>query len=225
MPDTDFWAFENIALARGFCRIAGTDEVGRGPLAGPVVSAAVMLSPDFSVPGVRDSKMLSPARRQFFYDRIYDEAVSVGLGIIDAHEIDRVNIFRASQLAMIMAVENLMPAPDFLLVDGKFSLPFAIAQQAVVGGDDRSISIAAASIVAKVTRDRLMERYDRQYPAYGFAGNKGYPTKAHRSAIKTHGCCFIHRKTFKGVKEFAGCNPGNEIARKCVEQSLPFFDR
>ncbi len=130
--------------------------------------------------------------------------MAVGIGIVDAIEIDRINILRASLLAMVMAASNLDPAPDCLLVDGKFPVPLALAQQTIVKGDSLSLSVAAASIVAKVTRDRLMSRYDQEYPQYGFAGHKGYGTHAHREAIVRHGCCPIHRRSFKGVKEFSG---------------------
>ncbi len=195
----DQWVHENQAWRRGFKRIAGTDEVGRGPLAGPVVAAAVILPealPDF---GITDSKRLSAKKREAIYEHIYQYARSVGVGIVDPMEIDRINILQAAFAAMVMALYNLSPAPDFILVDGNLSLPVDVPQKAIPKGDQLSISIAAASIVAKVTRDRMMEIYAMDYPEYDFATNKGYPTKDHRSAIEMHGSSPIHRRSFKGV--------------------------
>ncbi len=200
MTPVDLWAFEKKAWKNGRARIAGIDEAGRGPLAGPVVAASVILPPDASIQGVNDSKQLSPAKRNTLYQLIYAEAVSVGVGIVDAAEIDRINILQASLLSMAMATDNLRPQPDWLLVDGRFSIPFHLPQQPIPKGDTLSISIAAASIVAKVTRDRLMVQYDLDYPQYGFSRHKGYPTRAHREAIRRHGCCPIHRRSFKGVE-------------------------
>lgn len=202
MGSVDLWAYEKNALKKGFSTIAGIDEAGRGPLAGPVVSAAVILPVDFSVPGVTDSKKLSPGKRNVLYESIYTHAVSIGVGIVDALEIDRINILRASLLSMAMSTSSLKPQPDCLLIDGTFSIPNRLPQETIPKGDSLSISIAAASIVAKVTRDRLMERYDLDYPQYGFSRHKGYPTKAHKAAIRKFGCSPIHRRSFKGVKEY-----------------------
>ncbi len=202
------WAFEKKAALQGFINIAGTDEAGRGPLAGPVVSAAVILPVSFSVAGVDDSKKLSPKKRDYLFDKICEKAVATGTGLIDSAEIDKINILKASILSMSMAVKQLDPAPDYLLIDGNFKIDFPlppesfIKQESLIKGDSRSISIAAASIIAKVTRDRLMEKYHEKYPQYGFASHKGYPTKAHKEAIKQFGPCRIHRRTFKGVKEY-----------------------
>lgn len=197
------WAYEKMARADGHLTIAGIDEAGRGPLAGPVVAAAVILPERFPSAEVTDSKQLSPVQRDRLYEVIYTHALAVGIGIVDALEIDRINILRASLAAMAMAAVNLEPAPDCLLIDGNFPIPLPLAQKTIVAGDSLSLSIAAASIVAKVTRDRLMGRYDQDYPQYGFAGHKGYATQAHREAICRHGCCPIHRRSFKGVKEFS----------------------
>ena len=202
MGSVDLWAYEKNALKKGFSTIAGIDEAGRGPLAGPVVSAAVILPVDFSVPGVTDSKKLSPKKRRQLYDVIYAHAVSIGIGIVDPVEIDRINILQASLLAMAMAVKNLDPRPDYLLIDGIFSISTDLPQQPIAKGDALSISIAAASIIAKVTRDRLMQKYHHYYPQFEFPKHKGYPTRAHREAIRKFGCCPIHRKSFKGVKEY-----------------------
>jgi ribonuclease HII len=198
----DLWAFEKTAWEKGFTKIAGTDEAGRGPLAGPVVAASVILPASFAVAGINDSKKISAGNRARYYHKIYDQAVSVGIGIVDAAQIDRINILQAALLAMALAVENLIPRPDFVFVDGTFPIPSDMVQEPIPKGDGRSISVAAASIVAKVTRDRLMEGYHQQYPQYGFVRHKGYPTKAHKAAIQHFGPCPIHRRSFKGVKEY-----------------------
>jgi ribonuclease HII len=199
--EPDLWLFENKAFQKGFSRIAGIDEAGRGPLAGPVVSAAVIIPISLQIPGISDSKKLTPKKRNCLYEKIYDLAISVGIGIVDPFEIDRINILQAALLSMAMAVENLAPQPDCLLIDGIFLISSALPQEAIPKGDALSVSIAAASIVAKVTRDRLMERYHQDYPQFGFSKHKGYPTKAHKEAIRKFGCCPIHRKSFRGVKE------------------------
>jgi ribonuclease HII len=202
MKSFDPWHYERRAFERGYRRVAGIDEAGRGPLAGPVVSAAVILPADLDLSEINDSKQLAPAKRARLYDAIYDCAVSIGLGIVDAMYIDRLNILKASLLSMAISAANLKPLPDCLLIDGQFEVPSELPQQAIPKGDALSISIGAASIVAKVTRDRLMERYSLDYPQYGFNQHKGYPTQAHRAAIRKHGCCPIHRRSFKGVKEY-----------------------
>ena len=196
----DPWSFEKKSIKKGFSRVAGIDEAGRGPLAGPVVSAAVILPSSFPISDVKDSKKLTPKKRSYLYEKIYEHAVSIGIGIVDSTEIDRINILKASLMSMAMSVDNLNPQPDYLLIDGKFKIPSVLPQEPIVRGDSLSISIAAASIVAKVTRDRLMERYHIDYPEFGFARHKGYPTKAHKEAINKFGCCPIHRRSFKGVR-------------------------
>ena len=201
----DLWLFESKAGEKGFSYIAGTDEAGRGPLAGPVVSAAVLLPTSFHDPDIIDSKKLTHRKRSYLYEKLYDHAVSIGIGIIDNIEIDRINILNASLLSMAISVKNLRPQPDYLLIDGKFQIPIDnLKQETIIRGDSLSISIAAASIIAKVTRDRLMERYHQDYPQFGFSQHKGYPTRAHKEAIKTFGCCPIHRRSFRGVKEYNG---------------------
>ena len=203
----DPWSFEKKSVEKGFSRVAGIDEAGRGPLAGPVVSAAVILPsslPDgrqagFPISDVKDSKKLTPAKRADLYEKIYEHAISIGIGIVDSIEIDRINILQASLMSMAISVENLKPQPDYLLIDGKFRISSNLPQEPVIRGDSLSISIAAASIIAKVTRDRLMERYHIDYPEFGFARHKGYPTKAHKEAIREFGPCPIHRRSFKGV--------------------------
>lgn len=198
----DMWAFENDARKSGHSLIAGIDEAGRGPLAGPVVSAAVVLPEIFSIDDVDDSKKLTPKKRADLFPRIQEAALAVGVGIVGPETIDSINILQAALLSMAKAVENLAIRPDYLLIDGPFPIPLNVPQKPLPKGDSLSISIAAASIIAKVTRDRMMEDYDRTYPEYGFSKHKGYPTKTHREAIRKFGCSPIHRKTFKGVKEY-----------------------
>lgn len=198
----DLWKFENEVCRQGFTQIAGIDEAGRGPLAGPVVSAAVILPDDFDAEGVDDSKKLTPAKRDKLYSIIVDGARTVGVGIVDWAQIDRINILQAALLSMAKAAGKLNPAPDFLLIDGSFTIPSDTQQKAIPKGDSLSISIAAASIIAKVTRDRIMAQYHVKYPQYGFDRHKGYPTRAHKEAIAAYGISPIHRLTFKGVKEY-----------------------
>ena len=197
----DLWFYEHRAARSGRRRIAGVDEAGRGPLAGPVVAAAVVLPPAFHDPRITDSKKLSPAQRERLYGVIYQHALSVGIGIVDSGEIDRINILQASLQAMTMAVQNLAPRPDHLLIDGTFPTFLELPQEPIPKGDALSISIAAASIIAKVSRDRLMDIYHDYYPCFGFIRHKGYPTREHKDAIRTFGCSPIHRKTFRGVRE------------------------
>lgn len=176
--------------------IAGVDEVGRGPLAGPVVAAAVILPPDFAVLGVNDSKKLSEKRREELYDVILGEAVDWSIGMRDPEVIDRINILEATKEAMAEAVAGLRKRPDHVLIDALTLPSLEIPQTGVVKGDANCLCIAAASIVAKVTRDRMMAEYHKMYPAYGFDRNKGYGTKAHYEGIEKEGICPIHRKSF-----------------------------
>ena len=196
----DLCSFENKARRKGFTVVAGIDEAGRGPLAGPVVAAAVVFPPEMKIPGIDDSKKLTPKKRRNLLGIIYQEAMSIGIGIVDPGEIERTNILRAALLAMAMAAGNLRPAPDCLLIDGTFPIASPLPQQSIPKGDSLSVSIAAASIVAKETRDSLMQRYHEEYPQFGFDRHMGYPTKAHKEAIAIHGACPIHRRTFKGVR-------------------------
>jgi ribonuclease HII len=193
--------FERGLWDHGLDPVAGLDEVGRGCLAGPVVAAAVILSPDIHLSGVRDSKALSSKQREDLNRAIRDKALAVSVAQVESTEIDRINILRASLKAMAQAVDNLDLRPMALLVDGNQQIPHILPQKTLVKGDQRSLSVAAASIVAKVFRDSLMKEMHRHYPHYNFAGNKGYATSEHRKAIKLYGCCPIHRRTFKGVRE------------------------
>ena len=189
--------FESKAREDGYRAVAGVDEAGRGPLAGPVVAAAVILPPGYEHPGINDSKKLSSRQRERLYAIIQHDAVSIGVGLSEAPLIDRVNILQATLLAMKEAVLELFPPPDFLLIDGLNRIDLATPQEAIIRGDSQSVSIAAASIIAKVSRDRLMEMYHRQFPQYNFLRNKGYGTKEHRAAIVKFGRCKIHRRSFR----------------------------
>jgi len=193
--------FERMYHGRGYQRIAGVDEVGRGPLAGPVVAAAVILPRDGIKERLFDSKKITPKKREALYKIIFSESLGVGLGVVGHGEIDRSNIFEATLQAMALAVENLPVAPDFVLVDGSHGFRISIPQKPIPKGDQLSNSIAAASIVAKVTRDRMMLEWHEKYPQYNFAKHKGYGTKEHLEAIGRYGLCELHRKTFRGVRE------------------------
>lgn len=189
---------EQALHAQGIRLIAGVDEAGRGPLAGPVVAAAIILPPGITIPGVDDSKKLSAVRREELFDVILATAVASGVGIVDHDEIDQYNILRATYRAMHAAITALKVVPEHILVDGNRFEGTGIPFTTIIAGDALSQSIAAASVIAKVTRDRLLCDYDRLYPAYGFARHKGYGTAAHRAAIIAHGPCPIHRRTFLG---------------------------
>jgi ribonuclease HII len=193
--------YERALRQQGIALIAGVDEVGRGCLAGPVVAAAVILPSDWADPAINDSKQLTAKQRDALYALIQTHAVSSGVGIISETVIDAVNILQATYLAMEQALAALRVQPAYILIDAVTLKNIAIPQQGIIKGDCLSISIAAASIVAKVTRDRILSDYAQQYPQYGFAAHKGYGTKQHLQAIATFGPCPIHRKTFKGVKE------------------------
>ncbi|TLM65803.1 MAG: ribonuclease HII [Deltaproteobacteria bacterium] len=193
--------FERQALARGYSKVAGVDEAGRGPLAGPVVAAAVILPDTFDLPGLTDSKQLSEKARDRLYPLIRAQALAVGIGVARVEEIDRVNILQATLRSMQRAVGRLGVPADFLLIDGNMPVPLDLPQQTLVKGDARSLSIAAASVVAKVVRDRIMVSLDRLHPGYGLAGHKGYGSAAHRAAIAALGPSPCHRRTFGGVRE------------------------
>ena len=193
----DMQAFERAARLSGFARIAGVDEAGRGPLAGPIVAGAVVLSG--SIHGLNDSKLLTEARREVLFQTLQEGLHAIGIGVITASEIDRLGIQQANYLAMAKAAAALDPPPDFLLVDGFAIKGCDIPQKPIVKGDRRSFSIAAASIVAKVTRDRMMKDLDNEYPGYGFAKHKGYGTPGHLEALQRLGPCPFHRKSFAPI--------------------------
>lgn len=193
----DILRYETALYHSGYRAIAGTDEAGRGPLAGPVVAAAVILYPGQFIADVTDSKKVPKHRREELFQRIMAEARGVAVGICDHQEIDRINILRASLEAMRRAVVSLPVTADFVLIDGTFAIQLDLPQQTIIKGDSLSLSIAAASIIAKVTRDRLMAEYDELYPGYGFARHMGYPSVAHRDALARLGPCPIHRRSFR----------------------------
>ncbi len=194
--------FERMYYGQGYQRIAGVDEVGRGPLAGPVLAAAVILPKDGIEEELFDSKKISSKKREDLYEIIFSKALGVGIGIIGQEEIDLINILQATLKAMALAIENLPTPPDFILIDGLQGLTLPISQKPIRKGDQLSNSISAASIVAKVTRDRMMLECHQRFPQYNFAKHKGYGTKEHRIAIEKFGVCELHRKTFRGVKEY-----------------------
>ena len=210
MSQQNLCEFENNAIKNGYSNIAGIDEAGRGPLAGPVVSAAVIFKASYYEEaiqlGIKDSKRLTPKKRDTLYDIIYENAVAIGVGLVNPQDIDRINILQAALLSMAQAVEDLIAKntvkPGLLFVDGIYQIKSLIPQQIIKRGDQHSVTIGAASIIAKVTRDRKMKEYDKKYPGYGFEKHKGYPTREHKEAIRQLGPSPIHRKTFKGVKEF-----------------------
>lgn len=192
----DWFAYERQATGNGFQAVCGVDEAGRGPLAGPVCAAAVILPMDCDIPGLNDSKKLSEKKREALFPVIQEKAVAFGIGWASAEEIDRVNILQATFLAMGRAVEALDVPADYALIDGNRMPPLAIPGEAIVKGDATSASIAAASILAKVSRDRLLCQLDRAHPEYGFAKHKGYGTKAHYEAIREYGLLPEHRRSF-----------------------------
>lgn len=215
------YRLERKLQKQGFCRIAGVDEVGRGALCGPVVAAAVLFENNPGIPGIRDSKQLSPRRRETLKPLILKKAVSYGIGIVSAGEIDRMNIYQATLKAMFQALEQLDPPPDFVLIDGTPVRGLKTASLNIVKGDARSLTIAAASILAKVTRDHLMESYASMYPMYGWRENKGYSCEFHFKALTRYGPTPVHRKTFRplfqdgqlnltGQTEMESMNPGCE---------------
>ena len=191
--------YEKELYQAGYQTIAGIDEVGRGPLAGPVVAAAVILPPGCKIKGLNDSKKIPKKKHQEIYQAVLDKALAVGIGLIDNEIIDQVNIYEATKLAMKEALSKLSLKPDYLLIDA-MKLDIDIPQESIIKGDANSLSIAAASIVAKVTRDKLMADYDKEYPGYDFAQNAGYGTKSHLQGLERHGVTPIHRKTFEPVK-------------------------
>lgn len=197
---TELWNYENHCWEAGYETVCGVDEAGRGPLAGPVCAAAVILPRGLDIPGLNDSKKLTAKRREALYDIITEQALAYDIAFASELEIDEINILQATFLAMERAMAQLAPPPELALIDGNRSKDFGLPVRTIVKGDSLSASIAAASILAKVTRDRLMEQYDEQYPQYGFAVHKGYGTKRHYAALREYGPCPIHRQTF--LKKF-----------------------
>ena len=198
----DLWRFEHEAYAAGYQTVCGVDEAGRGPLAGPVCAAAVILPPDTVIEGLNDSKKLTDKKRRELYDVIVEKALAYGIAFADHTEIDEINILQATYLAMERAMSQLAVRPELALIDGNRAKDFGLPARTIVKGDSLSANIAAASILAKVTRDRLMEELDGKYPEYGFAVHKGYGTRRHYDALREYGPCEIHRMTF--LKKFYG---------------------
>jgi ribonuclease HII len=219
-------AIEEQTYSRGYKRIAGLDEVGRGPLAGPVVAAAVVFPRGFSHPDIKDSKLLTASQRKKLVPRVKQNAMGWGIGIVEVEEIDRINILNASLQAMVKALMALRPLPDCLLIDGNQIIPGELfdgreilfkvrpQQRTVVNGDQLCFSIAAASILAKVTRDALMVKLDRRYPEYGFAHHKGYSSVEHLEALRRYGPCPFHRRSFKPVRD---------LCPEITDTTLPLF--
>lgn len=197
----DLLKYERELYDQGFTRIGGVDEVGRGPLVGPVVAACVILPVNYDLPGLTDSKKLSERKRDKFYDIIMRDAISVGVGIVDAKIIDEINILEASRLAMKRAIEDLDIQPEFILSDAMKLTNIDIPYKDIIHGDALSLSIAAGSVIAKVTRDKMMYELDKIHPEYGFAKHKGYPTKAHLESIEKYGVLDNYRFSYKPVSE------------------------
>jgi ribonuclease HII len=203
---------EDFYWEKGFEHLAGVDEAGRGPLAGPVVAGAVILPKGLYIDGVNDSKKLSPKQREALYQRIFEVALSIGVGIVSHEVIDRINIYQASILAMRKAVEKLTLPPSIVLADGNSFKHESLRFQNVIDGDAKSMTIAAASIIAKVTRDSLMREYHVQFPEYGFDRHKGYGTRLHIDALRQHGLCPIHRRTFHIPDSKGTSNRGHSMS-------------
>ena len=202
--DGDTLACERRLHRLGYRRVAGTDEAGRGPLAGPVVAACVVLPDAIDATIFHDSKVLAAKKRERLAAHLWESGAAIGLGMVSPAEIDRINILRASLLAMRLALDDLTsrwPRPDYLLIDGIFTIDDAISQSCLKKGESKSASVAAASIIAKTTRDGIMVELDRLYPQYNFAGHKGYPTKEHYQMLRKWGACPAHRRSFRGVSD------------------------
>ena len=197
----DLYSYERDLIKQNITLIAGVDEVGRGPLVGPVVAAAVILPVNYKLDGLTDSKKLSEKKRDLFYDIINHDAISIGIGVISEKIIDEVNIYEATKLAMKEALNNLSVTPEHVLIDA-MPLDIDIPRTSIIKGDAKSLSIAAASVIAKVTRDKMMYELDKKYPMYNFKKNKGYPTKEHVEAINKYGIIREHRITYGPVKDY-----------------------
>ena len=200
MNDIDLLKYEKELYDNGINLIAGVDEVGRGPLIGPVVAAAVILPKNYKLDGLTDSKKLSEKKRDKFYEIIKRDAISIGIGLMDEKVIDDVNIYEATKLAMKEAINNLDINPEHILIDA-MPLELSIPTTSIIKGDAKSESIAAASVIAKVTRDKMMYDLDKKYPMYGFKNHKGYPTKKHIDALKEYGLIYGYRKTYQPIKD------------------------
>ena len=201
MQDFDNYKYESALLSKGIKLIAGVDEVGRGPLIGPVVAAAVILPPNYKLDGLTDSKKLSEKKREYYFDIIKKDAIAIGIGIVDEKKIDEINIYEATKVAMKEAISNLKPQPDHILIDA-MPLNLAIPTTSIIKGDLLSLTISAASVIAKVTRDHMLYEIDKEYPMYDLKHNKGYGTKKHIEAIKEYGITKYHRLSYKPVSDY-----------------------
>ncbi len=209
----DLLKYEHELNKKGITLIAGVDEVGRGPLYGPVVTAAVILPVDYELTGLTDSKKLSPKKRDIFYEIIKRDAISISIGVKSPEVIDEVNIYEATKLAMYEAIDNLSIKPEHVLIDA-MKLDLKIPSTSIIKGDAKSLSIAAASVIAKVTRDRMLDEVAKVHPEYGFEHHKGYPTKAHIDAILKYGIIDGYRKTFEPIKSIINGSEINERSKK-----------
>ena len=201
MQDFDNYKYESALLSKGITLIAGVDEVGRGPLIGPVVAAAVILPPNYKLDGLTDSKKLSEKKREYYFDIIKKDAIAIGIGIVDEKKIDEINIYEATKVAMKEAINNLKPQPEHILIDA-MPLNLAIPTTSIIKGDLLSLTISAASVIAKVTRDHMLYEIDKEYPMYDLKHNKGYGTKKHIEAIKEYGITKYHRLSYKPVSDY-----------------------
>ena len=201
MQDFDNYKYESVLLSKGITLIAGVDEVGRGPLIGPVVAAAVILPPNYKLDGLTDSKKLSEKKREYYFDIIKKDAIAIGIGIVDEKKIDEINIYEATKVAMKEAISNLKPQPEHILIDA-MPLNLAIPTTSIIKGDLLSLTISAASVIAKVTRDHMLYEIDKEYPMYDLKHNKGYGTKKHIEAIKKYGITKYHRLSYKPVSDY-----------------------
>ena len=197
----DLYIYERNLIQKGYEKIGGIDEVGRGPLVGPVVAACVILPKNYQLDGLTDSKKLSEKKREKFYDILKQDAIAIGIGVVSEKKIDEINIYEATKLAMQEAIKNLKVEPDYLLIDA-MKLETSIPSTSIIKGDAKSLSIAAASVIAKVTRDRMLIELDKKYPMYDFKHNKGYPTKKHLEAIKKYGIIVEHRRSYGPVSNY-----------------------
>ncbi|MFO7446912.1 MAG: ribonuclease HII [Ignavibacteriaceae bacterium] len=213
--------FDNSYLTRKIKLIAGTDEAGRGPLAGPVVAASVIFKPNVYIEGVNDSKQLTEAEREELFPQILDNALAYAVCSVSHGEIDRINILQASLLALLTSVKRLKVQPNLILVDGNKTFNYSVPSIPVIKGDSKSFAIASASIIAKVTRDRIMKRLCLKFPNYLWSKNKGYATHEHIEAIKTYGACCLHRKTFLRKILYEGCEPQFEFSKELIPEMEP----
>ena len=217
--EIDNYKYERELREKGITLIAGVDEVGRGPLVGPVVTACVILPEKFDLPHLTDSKKLTERRREILYKEIQEQALGIGIGIVDNEEIDRINILNATKKAMKMAINNCKVKPEHVLIDA-VKLDIDIPTTSIIKGDLKSITISAASVIAKVTRDHMLYELDEKYPMYDFKHNKGYPTKKHIEAIKEYGIIKEHRRSYSPVKEYVNNNIGKELEKVSDEEDI-----